>query len=276
MQILQMAYCRSHQYSEAIALGRRILEIDDQSAQAQPLPPEVAQPGAVPRGHRRIIAYSLWGANPVYNQGAMINARLAPFIYPGWQCRFYLGAGVPPDTAKRLADSGAEVIDAASLLANVAPAMWRFLVADDPSVEIFLCRDCDARLTPKEAAAVDHWLGSEKRAHIMRDHPMHRVLIMAGMWGARTSQPLRVAERIKRFSAGKVPGGYGADQLFLATQIWPEIRADCLVHDSHYDLFDAQPFPAMGKGDDTFHVGMGVFAPELLNREAQLLGLPQR
>jgi len=62
----------------------------------------------------------------------------------------------------------------------------------------------------------------------------------------------------------------------LAKEIWPAIRDDCLIHDSYYSLFGAQPFPMMGKGNDRFHVGMGVTGVDALRREAQSLGLPWR
>jgi hypothetical protein len=108
----------------------------------------------------------------------------------------------------------------------------------------------------------------------MRDHLLHRNLMLAGLWGARTERPLHIAPRMQRFSVGNPDARYGADQRFLAHEIWPEIRADCLLHDSHYDLFNAQPFPVMGKGNDRFQVGMGVKGEEALWREAAMLGLP--
>ena len=273
LHALQMAYCRYGKNDEAIALGRRILQLEHSNALAHKPGPPLEAEASASRGPLKVIAYSLWGAIPAYNPGAMINARLSPFFYPDWECRFYVGADVPASTVSALKHAGATVIEAAVRHADVAPAMWRFLVADDPQVAVFLCRDCDARLTPKEAAAVDAWLVSGKRAHVMRDHVMHRNLMLAGLWGAHTDRPLQVAARIRRFTGGKVVGGYGADQLFLAREIWPEIRDDCLLHDSHYDLFGAQSFPVMGKGDDRFHVGMGVTDEQVLQRECRLLGL---
>ncbi len=82
------------------------------------------------------------------------------------------------------------------------------------------------------------------------------------MWGARTDKPPFVVQRMKRFSAGNADAGYGADQRFLAHEIWPAIRDDGLIHDSHYDLFNAQRFPVMGKGNDRFHVGMGIIGED--------------
>ena len=120
LHALQIAYCKSAKENDAIALGRKILQIEDRAAIANPAPPAKPLPSAARRGSRKVIAYSLWGASPVYNYGAMINARLAPFIYPGWKCRFYLGQDVPDSTRVALTQAGAEIIEAAEKHANVA------------------------------------------------------------------------------------------------------------------------------------------------------------
>ena len=136
-----------------------------------------------------------------------------------------------------------------------------------------MCRDSRARLSPKEAAAVDAWLHSGRHAHVMRDHILHHDLILPGLWGARCDggRLLHMAERIKRFlSTGALQG---MERKFLAKEIWPAIRDDCQIHDSYYPNFDAQPFPAMGKGNDQFHLGMGITGEAALRREAQALGL---
>ena len=108
----------------------------------------------------------------------------------------------------------------------------------------------------------------------MRDHITHRVVMLAGLWGARTDTAFHMAARIQRLLAQGPAAGYGGDQLFLMREIWPEIRDDCMLHDSYYTMFGAVPFPLMGRGDDKFHVGIAVSKPQRLQEEARLLGLP--
>lgn len=272
---LQIAHYHAGNTEQAVALGARVLEIEDHAGSVAGRPSMATTQTQRIRGLRkRVIAYSLWGRDPAYNYGAMINARLARFIYPRWKCRFYLGGDVPQATIRMLERAGAETVFAAKAHGNIPGAVWRFLVADDPEVGIFLCRDCDARLSPKEAAAVDAWMRSGRSFHVMRDHVLHRNVMLSGLWGGRTTTRLAVRERIKRYFAGGADLRYGADQAFLAREIWPVIRDDCLVHDSYYRLFDAQPFPAMGRGNAASHVGMGITNRELLREEAVLFGLP--
>ena len=39
------------------------------------------------------------------------------------------------------------------------------------------------RLSNREKAAVDQWLETPKHFHFMHDHPLHRVVVLGGMWG---------------------------------------------------------------------------------------------
>jgi len=39
---------------------------------------------------KKIVAFSLWGENPKYLDGAIENMLLMPSIYPGWTARFYI------------------------------------------------------------------------------------------------------------------------------------------------------------------------------------------
>ena len=46
----------------------------------------------------------------------------------------------------------------------------------------FVSRDLDSLFSHREQAAVEEWLKSEKYFHIMRDHPAHDEVILAGLW----------------------------------------------------------------------------------------------
>ena len=65
-----------------------------------------------------------------------------------------------------------------SLLTEV----WRFFPTLDTQVEIFMSRDLDSPIKPREVEAVDEWVKSEKALHVMRDHPAHGVPMLGGLW----------------------------------------------------------------------------------------------
>jgi hypothetical protein len=98
-----------------------------------------------------------------------------------------------------------------------------------------MSRDLDSALTPRERAAVDAWLASNKSFHSMRDHPMHGVPMLGGMWGFRLSldraMSRSIHNKIHDRDLVKRYGGRG-DQTFLAQQVWPHAKSDVIAHDS--------------------------------------------
>ena len=116
--------------------------------------------------------------------------------------------------------------------------LWRFLPTQDPQVEVLLSRDLDSRISGREAAAVQEWLGSGRAVHSMRDHFSHKMPMMAGMWGARLTEP---AVREKWNSAWQKmmndstlqSGLYGGDQRMLELYVWPWAQEDVMEHDSY-------------------------------------------
>ena len=262
----------------ALAYGACVLALRDEASRRSqgPAPAPLApNPAGSEHGRdRRVIAYSLWGDQAPYLIGAMINVRLSPYIMPGWVCRFYLGAGVPVAVAQDLRDQGGEVIDATAAFPGVLGYFWRFLVADDPTVELYLCRDCDSRLDPRDAAAVAAWQASGKAFHVLRDHVIHTELMLAGMWGGRGAAGLRMSARITAFLQGSGKGLYGGDQVLLARMVWPVIRDQCLIHDRHYRLLGARPYPVGVASRKHRHVGVRLIARARLAAEARRFGLP--
>lgn len=75
-----------------------------------------------------------------------------------------------------------------SMAANLAtrerrlnPRLWRFLpLLDGKSIDLFVSRDVDTPILPREVAAVKEWINSPYSYHVMRDHPQHGVPILAG------------------------------------------------------------------------------------------------
>ena len=47
-------------------------------------------PTSAPKNGKRIISFSLFGNNSKYIEPAVLNTQLAPVLFPGWTCRFYI------------------------------------------------------------------------------------------------------------------------------------------------------------------------------------------
>ncbi len=176
----------------------------------------------------RIIAFSLWGDDAVYTEGALANARLAETLYPGWRCRFYVGTTVPDAIVARLAERPNVELVLRAEPGDWRAALWRFQPAFEEGDVTLLVRDADSRLGERERVAVEAWLASENDLHIMRDHPFHTVPILGGMWGVRRGllAPLRA-----RYEAHRAGDYWQCDQEFLAAHVYPFARGEALEHD---------------------------------------------
>ena len=205
---------------------------------------------------RNIIAFSLWGKDPTYLQGAIANARIAPNIYYGWTTRFYCDNSVPADTLAELKRHHAQIVLLEDPAWQRIKPMWRFLVSDDPNVDYFICRDADSRLNCQELLAVEDWLRSGKPFHAMRDHVYHMELILAGMWGGMAGVLPEVRTLI--FGHPQFFNSRFGDQAFLMNVVWPLVRDQMLVHDSYYRFHGSVEFPPGYCLPRPIHVGGAI------------------
>ena len=238
--------------------GTRSLELKDAQGPAAPeLTPRTA-PVDLSRPRRNIIAFSQWGDDNRYLTGAVNNAIVARYLYPGWMCRFYVDRSVPDTALADLMAQGAQVMLAPpEMPAGRYGPFWRFLVEDDETVAVFLCRDADAVMNIKERVAVQDWLTSGRAFHVMRDRPTQCELMLAGMWGAHRGNIGAMRDRIDAYLAArpKQINDRTADQEFLRTAIWPIARQDVLAHDAWLDFGTPRRFCADFDLPPTYHIG---------------------
>ena len=255
---LNTAYTGAGRYDSARKHGRRALVALDEAACAAarrfPLPKTKPKPFDPSRPSKNVIAFSLWGDNRRYLDGAVRNARLAPDMYPGWRCRFYHDDSVPSDVLTELATNQAELFPMSKPQRFYDGLFWRFHVCNDVSVERFLVRDCDSVFTVKERVAVDAWLHSNHYFHVMRDWHTHCDLVLAGMWGGVGNVLPSVGELLAQYAIKGLPVRT-IDQRFLREQLWPTIKQSCLVHDSVFAMPDSVPFPMFGHLPEGRHIG---------------------
>lgn len=190
---------------------------------------------------KKIISFSVWGANPKYVEAAYQNLLLQPEIYPDWICRFYMDETVPSSLRTKLEEGGAEIVMMPPSDGNYG-LFWRFEPLKDTAIERFIVRDSDSRLNIREAAAVKEWEESGKEFHIMRDHPQHGAKICGGMWGANSEFINKIEKDydnlLKNFLSTLTfnriftPRGkyFNCDQPFLWAVVWPRIMNSHIAH----------------------------------------------
>jgi protein O-GlcNAc transferase len=185
---------------------------------------------------KKIIAFSLWGNNPVYNTGMIKNVALAAKFYPDWIVRIYYDNTVPKETIlKLMIKPNVELVGVENAIYGM---FWRFFVFEDPHVEYAIIRDADSRLDEREAAAVNEWIESNKAIHIIRDHPCHSIPIMGGAWGGKAEVLKGIQTWVLAWALEQPEDQlkYFSDQNFLAQIIYPRFKTDAYINDEFFSF----------------------------------------
>ncbi|MGA3141057.1 MAG: hypothetical protein ABSD09_19605 [Xanthobacteraceae bacterium] len=270
LDVLKVANFYTGKVGEAVRYGQRGIEIRDAEACRLPRDITLREPSSPPEGGN-VISFSLWGAQPFYSYGAMINLVLSRSIYPDWSCRFYVGADVPRGAPAFLADNGADVRKIEDEYPGVG-LFQRFLVMNDRSVGRFLVRDCDARLSAAEADLVRQWIESGYPFHAVRDHVLHSEVMIGCLWGGRTDCGIDIVALMRRYFGAAPNARYGHDQFMLGRLLWPIIRERCFVHDKYYRLPGVH---TVALTDPRSHFGAGHQNIAGVRAEAEKLGIPR-
>lgn len=249
----KLDWWRSSRYG-AESLRLRDMEIVSKYAQLPELAKEhVRQPE---KRHLQIISFSLYGNDSSYVETAVLNAELAPQIYPDWVCRFYVDETVSPIAITRLLQAGAQVVHIPDNIRHWAKTMWRFLPLTEDDVARVIFRDADSVISQREAKAVRDWVASGKMFHLLRDGGSHTELILAGLWGAVGGAIPDFHNRINHYLNNVPVHPRFADQYFLREHVWLFARQSVCTHDRIFGFAGSLDFPA-----DTFsnfeitHVG---------------------
>jgi hypothetical protein len=208
---------------------------------------------------KKIISFSLWGNNSLYTKGALLNVDEAKEVYPEWICRFYISDDCP--IVQELKNKNCEVTVMKKDIGFI-PAFWRFSAASDINVDYVIFRDCDSIVNSKEAAAVEEWIKSGKKLHLMKDAQPHKIeTIMAGMWGVRGKVIKNIDSLISSWiSFNDIKYKY-TDQVFLKKIIWPLLKDSVINHGYNSPSGVSLPFPPHKKMKYGEYVGQVINLP---------------
>jgi hypothetical protein len=196
----------------------------------------------------KIIAFSLWGDDKLYCQGAIDNIACAKEHYPDWTCRFYVAYNCPAlpvldseDCQVVIIEQDANTIDRTQEIQkwhwdiNNVGMMWRFWAMDDPDVERVIFRDCDSRVGARDAQAVKEWEDTDYAMHRMHECKAHwNAQVMGGMWGIKGG----VFKNIKKSTTEYVNRWYRlkgepwifVDLWWIMDALWPHLKYSCMGH----------------------------------------------
>jgi hypothetical protein len=208
---------------------------------------EVRTTGA---GH--VVSFSLYGTDPRYVRGGLLNIEAYRRHFPEYACRFYVAEDVPWRTIDELHDAGAEIAVMGAGGIDATYMFWRFLASEDLSKRRFLIRDIDSAASARERALHDRWIASGMTWWILRDHYSHSMRMMGGMWGGHTS-PSFISPLLRRL--WRYGNHYNRDQKFLSDVVYPRIRHSAKIQDIVRRFPDEDLVPHEVDADDFSFVG---------------------
>jgi hypothetical protein len=174
------------------------------------------------------ISYSLYGSDEYYVQGAIKNVINNAKVMPEWVNIIYVSQFTIQKFGNLLSEIGCKLVVVPGEDNNIS-TIWRFFATGLQDAEYILFRDCDSIIGQREKAFVSLWIDSNKALHIIRDHPLHKSNILAGLCGVNNS---KVHNLLNAFKNSKLVDMYGIDQWFVNRELFKKYGNDSLVHDS--------------------------------------------
>jgi len=143
----------------------------------------------------KVISFGVWGTNPLYTTGIVDNCNIIQKLYLDWEPWVYYNNTLPAQIVDELHNMNVKLIHINNDNTNGLNSVWRFQPSMNESVDVFLSRDCDSRITQREMQLVNMWLNSDKELHIIRDHAWHQMPIMAGMFGIKRGNLMNILQQ---------------------------------------------------------------------------------
>jgi len=200
---------------------------------------------------KKVISFCLWGQEKRYTVGLIENIKLASIYYPDWICYVYIhqpSLTSEMKTSLDAFDNVKVVIKNDNVIRSKRFMLWRLEPIADKDVDVFISRDIDTRIFPREVLVVRQWLSSTKIIHIMRDHPLHYNKILGGMFGVKTQSFRKYDWNRLIENYFDLYGDNKNDQHFLEKYIYNMTSLDQkMIHDEiklyEYDYCLPYPLP---------------------------------
>lgn len=198
---------------------------------------------------KKVISFCLWGHEKRYTVGLIQNIKLASIYYPDWLCYIYIHyKSLTPELKASLKSFSniKLIIKTDDVIRSKRFMLWRIEPIMDKNVDVFISRDIDTRIFPREVLAVRQWLSSDKVIHIMRDHPQHYNKILGGMFGVKTESFRKYDWNKYIESYFQLHGENENDQHFLEKYIYNMTSINQkMIHDEIkiYENQNCLPYP---------------------------------
>lgn len=204
---------------------------------------------------KKVFSFTLFGNEAKYCKGLLKNIDLIQMHFPEWETWVYCGDGISEEMYVTLFEKP-KVKLIPTNQTGMINKFYRFFAIDDPDVEICIVRDADSRIYERDQACIREFLESDKVLHIIRDHPNHHHVVMAGMWGMRKCGEdilqIPISVLCSRWLRTQPPSTFWSDTVFLCQEIYPRLVNYALIHDEtqRFESEDKKtpfPYPIVGE-----------------------------
>jgi hypothetical protein len=199
----------------------------------------------------KVFSFCLFGSNPKYTLGMIENIKIINEKFEEWYTYIYYN-NVPQDIINVIKEY-TNVVLLESKYTGQKTTLDRFKPIDNIDVEVMMVRDADSRIHDRDCWAINEFLNSNKKLHIIRDHKYHQRPIMAGLFGIKNGLiEFNIEDKLKNFEVNN-KNEYQVDQNFLALYIYPIAlkNSNYLLHGNKIYANEINiPFPYPVKNND--------------------------
>lgn len=162
----------------------------------------------------KVFSFCLYGTESNYYTGLLENITIVREQFPDFEIYVYKGICDPSwelPSGVTIIETGRE--GGINMFHRLLPLTF---------AEVGFTRDTDSRITDRDQWCIRQFLSSDRSYHVIRDHYYHKSKIMGGLFGWKNLLSIPI-DTNREFT-------YGDDEAFLASNVYPLIRDQLLVH----------------------------------------------
>jgi len=186
---------------------------------------------------RITFSFSLYGDNRKYSDPLFTNIEVIKSNFNIFEIYIYFDNSVPSSVVNELKKRGANLLQMKANYNTAAEKMsWRYNPILNNINDCCIIRDADSIITDREIELIKEWLNTSYNFHIIRDHPLHNMPIMGGLFAVKKG----LFDNFKKIYDTKftkyISLDYNGDQLFLAHEIYPLVVNESLIQTSCFSF----------------------------------------
>ncbi len=184
----------------------------------------------------KFFSFCVYNNKPKYTIGAVRNCEQYTKEYTDYKSLFFIRNDVPQEIIDEIKLKNGSIIKTL-FLPDWFMMFTRFLPLEN--CKFNSSRDTDGRLIKREIFVNNEFITSNKKFHIIRDHPYHSTEILGGMWSSKNFNIPNLRFLILDFclkNMNKITMSMGHDQNFLKNYIYQLVNNEhLLTHDNYFN-----------------------------------------